>query len=330
MKLIIENYSRFVSRFSALTFALGLAACGGGGGGGGSPAITVTQTCSNGATNYPTCTLPVDAILTVAVTPADGASGVKRDAASVTVTPNVTAGAYSSTTSSGLVCNGTTIVAADKGVQSGSVLTLNPGASLLPAYSDVCVAQGQVVASGKDGGKQATVNWKTTFTIEGAPKPTCASPQVYVAGIKACAYPMDVQVSGTSFKKLPTGCTSVTQQCWKDFVAAGSAIWLQTSQTMTGLPDARATRPIIHAGFTGSTGKQQIRQFYADTGELVNTTADIDIAWVGEGVDYVTGNSLGYYLKTLTPVQCLQWKWNGPTITNPQGGFWDYAILTCS
>ena len=148
---------------AALIFsaAFALAACGGGGGG--SPSTPVPPVTP------PTTPTPVDGAGTVAVTPADGASAVKRDGATVTITATATAGTFASTTALGFSCNGTPVADLVKGTIAGTVFTIAPAATTLPNYGDVCVAQGQTVFTGKDGGKQTTVTWKTTFTIEKAP-----------------------------------------------------------------------------------------------------------------------------------------------------------------
>lgn len=302
--------------------AVALSACGGGGGGGSAPAPAPA---------------PVDAVATVAVVPADGASGVKRDAAVVMATPTVTSGAFSSNaTTSGLVCDGTTVVAADKALLTGQVLTITPLASNLPSYGSTCVAQGQVVAVGSNGGKQATVPWKTTFTIEAAPKFVCTSLQVAakVGTLDVCAYPATVSSKGTEFQTAPAGClvyntlavpSSGFSNCWQNLVKTGKVVWKLSPVTMIG----NNNRPIIFAGVTSSDGKLSVLTVFQDTGDLMNPSAEIG-RQPHEAIDYWYGNTDGYIFKSLSSGVCYQWRWNGPASTNGSVNVWDFARLTCS
>jgi hypothetical protein len=303
----------------ATLIALTLAACGGGGGGGsssGSNGGSSTPSCATGQVlSGGLCVTPVDAALTVAVTPADGASAVKRDAAVVTAVPTVTAGSFSTHTSTGLVCNGTTIVAGDKAVLTGQTLTLTPTAALLPGYGDTCVAQGQVVANGKDTGKQTTVAWKTTFTIE--KEPAWWPPTVTPKGVK---------VLQSELKQLPAGCLSFTDTCFKNFVASGKAKVVATDQTMVGLASPNDKRSIVTVGFITPSGKPQLTMFYADTGEPA-VTDKIDVN-INDPFDWVTGNEQGYLWKRTSNGVCYQWKWYY-SISGSSGLFWSNEIVTC-
>ncbi len=318
-----------------------LSACGGGGGGGSSGLPASLPAFVPGV---------VDGAATVATLPVDSASGVKRDGLVVTITPTVTAGTFTSnTTTTGLVCDGNPIVTADQAVLGGQVLTLTPSADKPPPYGSTCVAQGQVLASGANGGMQATVAWKTTFTIEQAPASSsasgCATPQVAatVGPFHVCAYPMGSPVLGSQFQQLPADCTSANvdpsdpssgfSACWSDFVNAGKVMWVQSSATMVGLlnadgtPDSRSTRPLIYGGFISGAGDSQIRQFYADTGELFNLFSLGDTDSTANNIRSVTGNQLGYLLVSGTPPTCMQWYFE-PTTGGAHGAeIWHYWTL---
>lgn len=313
--------SRAFGAALVLAAALALVACGGGGGGSSSGGGGGNPTCTNGATNYPSCNnQPQDAVVTFDVTPKDGATGVKRDGATVTLTWNVTTGGTATTTVIGFSCNGINIQT-DNVLGANSSFTLTPKATSLPNYADVCVAQIQLNAPGLNGGAAKTVQVKTTFTIEAAP--ACTAPQTFVTGVGACAYPMNTKVLRSALKQLPAGCTSVNQQCWKDFVKAGNVVWLTTTATMAASSTPNS-RPIIFASFITPTGRDQVLTMFADTGELMNTVADIDFQIINEGIDYLSGNNLGYFFltKNRTPNVCFQWRFLGAP-----NNVWDFATL---
>lgn len=145
-----KNRGQSLATIAVFLTAITLAGCGGGGGG------------SSGGVTPPPPLVPVNAVMTVSVTPSDGATSVARDS-NVVMSYSVTAGTYTSTTGT-LSCDGTSFVLAQTNDTTGKKVTFSPS-TVLP-YGSTCIAQGVATASGVNGGSQANISWKSTFTVE--------------------------------------------------------------------------------------------------------------------------------------------------------------------
>lgn len=143
-----KNRGQSLATLAVLVTAITLAGCGGGGSGGG-----VTP---------PPPLVPVNAVMTVTVTPSDGATNVARDS-NVVMTYSVTSGSYTSTTGT-LSCDGTSFVLAQTTDTTANKVTFSPSAAL--PYGSTCIAQGVATATGQNGGSQANISWKSTFSVE--------------------------------------------------------------------------------------------------------------------------------------------------------------------
>ena len=313
----------------ATLIALALAACGGGGGGSssGSSGGSSTPSCAPGQVlSGGVCVTPVDAALTVAVTPADGASAVKRDAVVVTAVPTVTAGSFSTHTSTGLVCNGATIVAGDKAVLTGQTLTLTPTAALLPGYGDTCVAQGQAVANGKDTGKQATVTWKTTFTIEKEPAwwPPKFVPQGTKVYLDSKTAPAGATTNATfpgqtESGLLPPECRIVGDTCWHEAVRNGALNFKATTARnllQSDRPIAWVHYKTVDTIFWPGQGKKLwcLKPVFADDGTVVKKNPPIEDECSPDEQTWSITNDLGvlYQEKNSSTgvAACYQKRWD--------------------
>lgn len=344
--LVMKTFQAYFGRLTAMSLlftAFLLAACGGGG--------------SGGTTVPPPTPTPVAGNLTIKVDPTDGATGVARDA-KIVLTYASSTGTYASSTGT-LSCNGTSSTLAQATDQVAKKVTFTP-AAVLP-YGSTCAAQGTSTATGLDGGASTTVSWKTTFTTEqlvcktgeslSADGQTCipvACPTGTTLTNGVCVAnawwppknvtPMGVKVFGTEFSQLPAGCTSVYlpypskefSACWKDFVVANKAEWLQTTVKMTGSGAAFQDRPIIFSAFVTPKGKYQVLTMFGDTGDLMNPAADIDVQVAHDVIDFVVGNDQGYIIREKTSTNCYQWRWNPPTTVAGVGSnVWNFLSVTC-
>ena len=120
-----------------------------------------------------------------------------------------------------------------------------------------------------------------------------------------------VKVEGAN--QLPVGCTSVSQQCWKDAVASGLVKFVATSATAVGVN----SRPIVFAYFRNTTsmfgvdGLWNVLQLYADDGSLFG--ADISGGTDG-AIEMVYGNTEGAIYRVGSI--CRQIYWNGTNWTD--------------
>lgn len=314
-EFMIRNPRRtFGAALLALSVVL-ITACGGGGGGSSSGGGGNNNTCANGATNYPTCTLPVNGGGTVTVTPADGSLAVKRAEAIVKVKTTVTGGEWASSTAS-FVCDGITIVTKQSdpvGTPTSSAeFTVTPQDPTTIPYASSCKASGVVTVNGTNGGQKANLNWTTMFSIEAKPwwPPTVTA--------------KEVKVLSSEPSQLPAGCLSFTENCFKDFVAAGKAKALATDQTMTGLASPDDKRSLVTLVYKTPSGKPQITMFFLDNGQVaVQDKIDVNVA---DPFDWIMGNAQGFILKDTKTGICGQWKWNYAGVPG-KGLFWDFQIL---
>lgn len=308
--------ARFARAALALSVTL-LAACGGG-----SPA---GNTCSNGASDYPTCTPPTAAptITLASVTPAQGAVDVPV-ATDVTFVYNYTDTTSFTTGTASATCNGTA-VASTVGTPTNDAgkhqVTVTISVSSMPNGTGCTVSLNTVTATGTGGSKNAStasVSFTTVAAASWWPPKTIA--------------PMGTKVYGTDAVRLPVSCTSETEQCWKDLVMSGDIKWVSTSVTMVGFNN----RPIVIAvfvdnkvGYNGQDGLYHTHLFYADTGEKA-TNQDITDGGNAIDLDWVVGNAEGALLRDKRDSKCWQLKWNPPTTqTGVSSNVWDYTQVTC-
>ncbi len=334
-----KNRGQSLATIAVLVTAITLAGCGGGGG-------------SSGGVTPPPPLVPVNAVMTVTVTPSDGATSVARDS-NVVMTYNVTSGTYTSTTGT-LSCAGTSFVLAQTTDTTGKKVTFSPSTAL--PYGSTCIAQGVATATGQNGGSQANISWKSTFSVEqlvcktgeevknGACVPiTCPAGQELSGNTCITSWwppanitPMGTKVYGSEAVRLPVDCTKESQQCWKDLVKSGAIKWLATSATMTGLESPLNTRPVVIAfyldnkiGYNGQVGLYHTHIIYADTGEKIGGT-DITNGGSASDVDWVVGNNLGVLFRDKRSGACLQLKWNPPTTqSGVSSNVWDFIIVPC-
>ncbi|MBR7799228.1 hypothetical protein [Undibacterium fentianense] len=312
----MKNFIEHIVKILTAIMAISLAACGGGGGGG-SPVSGGGNTCANGATNYPTCTLPVPKPAFTSFVFTQIPTLIDKDAA-FPMTANYTGNVTSLKSSVVAKCNNADVPAS---IAAWSTTSTSATSSMTTttSYGANCTAEVTLIASGPDGDSlpsKASISWK----VKDAPITTWWPPKTSI--------PMGTRVDGTEFKQLPAGCTSVNMQCWKDFVTNGQAVFVQTSAKMDGSGAGVENRPIIFGVILRPDGKTNIMTFFADTGELMNPSAEITQSWSPE-LSYVIGNDKGYIIKEKNSGACYQWRWNGPASTNGSVNVWDYAVVSC-
>ncbi len=285
----------------AITATLALVACGGGGGGGSTVTPPpVVNTCSNGASDYPTCT-PAPTITGIATTPATGATDVALGSnVQVTFTTNGTL--KSGTASVDASCAGTAV--SGNFSTSSAPWTFDPILGLPEGKTCTVMFNGVFTSA---GGLPTNLSVTTVFTTHSTTPATYWSPKPTFA-------PMGTKVLGAN--QLPAGCTSWTQQCWKDSVANGAVKFVTSGgKDSTG-------RDIVFAYFRNTTslfgvnGLWNYLPFYADTG--APASQDIN-GGTATAVDYIVGNSVGAVIQSSG--QCFE-NYNA-------GSTWSNRSVTC-
>lgn len=316
----IKNRGQSLATLAVFMTAI-LTGCGGGGGSGG------------GVTPPP----PVNAVISVSVTPFDGATNVARDS-KVVMTYSVTSGTYTSTTGT-LSCDGTSFVLAQTTDLATRKVTFSPSTAL--PYGSTCIAQGVATASGQDGGSQANISWKSTFTVLPL---TCPSGQEVKNGVcvpvvttwwPPAFVPMGTKVyldsatapSGavtnatfpgqTQSGLLPTACKITGDDCWKEAVRNGTIKFISTTAT------DQTNRPIVFGVYkTVSTvvfpGQNKTlycnKPFFSDDGSLVATNDPVENRCLTDEGIYFIGNILGGITQVKRDgsglIACFQWQFN--------------------
>ena len=111
---------------------------------------------------------------------------------------------------------------------------------------------------------------------------SCVAPAVWSATAKVCVNPLGVQVRGAN--QLPDGCTTWTDQCWKDS-AAGTVKFVATSALMAGI-----NRPVMFSYFRTAAGLWAVIPVYGDDGSLFG--GDISNGTPSE-IDWIDGTTSG-------------------------------------
>jgi hypothetical protein len=169
-----------------------------------------------------------------------------------------------------------------------------------------------------------TLTATATFTTTGK---ACAAPTFYNPTLDTCEYPAGVKVSTAN--TLPQGCTSPTQQCWKDAITNGTVKLIATPATMTGYSD----RPLLFAYFkntstaNGVTGLWNTLPVYAD--DVAPIGGDIAHG-VYEEIDWVYGTSKGIIFHDNATHLCYEMVWYPPT-TQPgaNSNVWANTTVAC-
>lgn len=265
-----------------------LAACGGGGGGS-TPAPPVAPT-------------PVDARITIdGLTPAVGATTVAVDSA-VTVRYSVT-GTLESVIRSSPVCG--TVPA------TGTQSTTSPGVTVFTASAPapdgvVCKGSVTIVASGTNGGRPATATTEYSYTTMPAPAAWYASVAILPAEVTHPGVTAEVN-------KLPAGCTSQAQSCWRDTLVAGIIKPIQSGLIYNG-------RRIIFVPFFRPEGNYNVSALYADDFSPADDGTIIGGATGGGGPAWYRGVSGGLLVPvSILPGFCFTY---GPSVT----GAWTYGL----
>lgn len=266
---------RAFGALATLAVAFALTACGGGGGGG-TPVVTPPPVTD---TTPPVLTLatssPAALTTTIVVTSNEALGG------NVAISVQAPTGAT--------ITGSTTLNQGNLGMtwtnQSGAALACNTAYKVTATATDLASNVGTLSAStvttaGCPGGYW---NPKPTFIPQGT--------------------------SMTAPNQLPAGCTTKTQQCWKDAVMNGMVKLSPTTATQVG----ENSRPIVFAYFKntscqfGVCGLWNYLPMYADTGELVG--GDIN-GGVSSEVDPVVTNALGIIVRDKPSNTCYQVAWD--------------------
>lgn len=278
--------NKFMSRALgalAVSATLALVACGGGGGGG----TTVTPPPPTPATGVFTSVTGCFADDGTAHCNATVAYSIENATSPSLTAGNVRISTLASDTATFAIPVGTTTLRLLDGsstLKTGSVLATCKEGSAVPAGGVLCT-------------KTAAAYWN--------PKPA------FVAeGVKV-----------TAPNQLPAGCTSASQQCWKDAVMNGTVKLVATSATMVGIN----SRPIVFAYYKTADGlRWNTLPLYADTGEL--TGSEIN----GGGtfnIDMVVGNTPGVVFRVGT--SCFQQEWFKAGDPSGNSNVWATASAAC-
>ncbi len=304
--------------FAALVTAFLLVACGGGGGGssgGTTPTqpTTVTVNCPNGTTATGATTTdannacPLPKLLSI--TPANGDRTVSPDTfTGLTVATDSLLDPTSLTTANIklMIGSNTNIAGTVSATADGKGFRFVPTAKLF--YGQI---YDNFTATVMDKlGRLLVV--KSAFTT--APV-QCFAPNVWdgtncvapATWPPATITPVGVKVFGAN--QLPAGCTSASQQCWKDAVANGTVKFISTPALMTSFNN----RPVVFAYFRNTTvafgvnGLWNYLAFYADDGSLVGS--DI-YGGTSSEIDWVYGNTSGILVHEKSTGLCIQTAWD--------------------
>lgn len=326
-KLMTSRSGRFAA---ALAFTLALAACSGGGGG------STSNTCANGASDYPTCT-PAAKKPTIGNLTWSEAAGatIKKDA---TVQVNVTT--TDTTSITGIItttCNSLPVAGA---TMANWTISGNTGASSISAptnYGESCTHQVKLTAHGV-GGDSTELAGTLAFTVEASP---CVAPKVAakVGTLDVCATPVGIKVS--TFYKVPAGCVEVThdmfEKCWLDFATSKSGVqWVQTSARAAGaavnpINGAANDGPTISGCYIDKADNAICSFFMIDTGRVfANGGVNYRTSHDDLQKDWVAGSQEGIISHVIPEDKCYNMAWFPPT-TQPgvSSNIWDNLPIVC-
>ena len=289
-----KNRGQSLATIAVLVTAITLAGCGGGGGSG------------SGVTPPPPL-VPVNAVMTVTVTPSDGASDVARDS-NVVMIYSVTSGSYTSTTGT-LSCDGTSFVLAQTTDATGKKVTFSPSA-VLP-YGSTCIAQGVATASGENGGSQANISWKSTFLVE---QLVCKTGEEVRDGVcvpvpQAWWPPKAVSSIGTQVigaNAIASTSLLIGDTAWQQYVRDGVIKFVDTGMVLTGLSD----KPLVWAYYISWDGTYCTRPVFKDTGLglLPNTSLTYGGCYT-DPINWVVGTNNGIIKYAPQFGKCFQETW---------------------
>ncbi len=216
----------------------------------------------------------------------------------------------SSTASTPMGLTQTFSVASDEALNgNGFVVTVKNGGA------DVALSN----VFGKDG-KSATISpatlWPAGAVLNVSVSATDLAGNVGTAtfALSTAATPLSAAAAiGTKVfgaNQLPAGCTTQSQQCWKDAAANGTVKFLATNGKMIGT--SNATRTIVFAYYRTESGLWAVTPVYADEATPVST--NINRGSIAE-VDFAVGTAGGAIFRDKPSGLCVEMLWYPPTTT---------------
>jgi hypothetical protein len=302
LRSFMTNNGRFATALATFCLALLLTACGGGGGGtatggGTNPTACIApQTLVNGTCQNPSVTDTTAPVLTVTTS----------SPASVTTTITVTSNEDLGGNVQIVVKNGATTIAGATTLGAGNRSIVWTPSMQLPYNTALSVTASAVDLAGNTG----TVSGTITTVAD----PTAWWPPTTIT-------PVGVKVFGAGL--IPAGCTSWTQQCWKDLVKNGGMKFIETPAVMVG----SNSRQIVAPFYQNASGFWNILPTYKDTGEPVG--GDIG-SGVSIEIDWAQGTTRGFIVHEKVSGHCYEMAWYPPT--TQQGvasNIWDSVQVTC-